>query len=1049
MVETIDEGQEHPAEMEQHKVLPSVVISNAWGEKTAHTTSYDGGKIVMCSGFGAKNLYGYPIKKVEEGDNPNDDKESNSDECTPFLAAMCNGDVALIDAAHGIKVRTLRAGFSTTAAAEVAYLNEMEEDYEHVDPDGITMFALSSDDCDIVTASRNTVLRHYDISGEVGVSYKGEDGKGPAIMRKTFGKSHRLPVKCMEFHKSGVFFATGSVDGTAKVWDMRGGFATHAFQPKCRQSGPAEITALSWAPGIDKLMLAAGTKSGSISLFDLNDSTHVIHLSEHVSTVTCMKWTLQGDFFFTAGRDSVINMWSVKEKSKERPKKKSRQSKHEDQNEMRKPHLAYEQVGTQPVYEQVEGMVLVTSHSHGSKSLILATAGEKGQVRLWKTIRGKPDSEEPPLTRLENIKAQSEDTIFGAKRGGYTSLMSANAGEELVAVDAEHNMTFLNASDLSVDRTIVGHNDEILDLCIIPRKPKAESVHKSEEVFIGKHVPQRIAIATNSAQVRLFDIETFSCTVLDGHSDTVLALAVSPCGRFLVTSGKDNTMRLWHIESAKCVGIGTGHTEGIGATALSRKIGKYEVTGKANKSGAGAFAVTASKDRTLKRWRLPGASELDNLALKGETTKLDSLESVRAHEKEINIVSIAPNDSLIATGSQDRTVKLWHATDLGLQGVLSGHKRGVWDCQFSPYDRVIATSSADQTIRIWSLSTLGCLRTFQGHTASVLRVRFLTGGLQLLSSGADGLVKLWTIRSNECEATMDGHTDKVWALDISSETGLLVSGGADSRIVVWKDITEMQEQERRKEEEQTLLMEQRLANHLRFNEYEKALELALELDKPHQALKVFNSLVENELRNRRDALIALKKHVKSWEMSRVSQVMRYCREWNTRARNSQIAMLVVKTIFSVVPVAQLAATDGIPEIMAGLVPYTERHFVRLDRLYGNSYILDYMLHSMGTLLSDNKEDEYSAWESNAKLVLPPKHIVEQMHKARGVKTQEADKDGSDDEVVTVGDSGSDSDDSDIEDVIMMESLKKDTILEETAVSTSGSSSSSSDDESES
>jgi U3 small nucleolar RNA-associated protein 13 len=1006
------------------KASLNVAISKAWGEKTAHSTSYDGGKIVMCRGLGAKNLYGYAIRGSGAGDgegmvneeltdsNKTDTRQSayvgsdKQENRTPFLAAMCNGDVALIDANRGIKVRTLRVGLTVSAGVEVAYMNGTEEDYDQVDPDGITMFALSFNDCDIITASRNTVLRHYDISGKQNISYKGEDGKGAANVRKIFGKSHRLPVKCMEFHKSGVFFATGSVDGSAKVWDMRGGFATHAFQPTSRAGGLGGISALGWSPGDSSLMLAAATETGSICIYDLKDSSNVIELDEHVSTVTCMRWTSDGEFFFTSGRDAVINMWSVEKSSGDRQSQDRRPRKKGKTDTPETPRPFYTRVGTQPVYEQIEGMEVT---SIKDKEIVLATAGDKGQVRLWKTLRGDVKQGEAILGRMENITSQCTraDSNVGDNLCGYTALLSSHEGKELVAVDGEHNMTFLEAQSLSVNRTIVGHNDEILDLCIIPQRPASLNDDAEKSDMHEELTSQKIAVATNSAQVRIFDLSTFSSQVLFGHEDTVLALDVSPCGRFIVTSGKDNSMRLWHVESARCIGIATGHTEGVGATALSRKIGKYEVSGKASQSGAGAFAITASKDRTLKRWRLAGASELENMASKGQVMELEALGSVRAHEKDINIVSVSPNDAVIASGSQDKTVKLWNPSDLSLQGVLKGHKRGIWDCQFSPYDRVVATSSADQTIKIWSLSTHDCLRTFQGHTASVLRVRFLTGGLQLLSSGADGLIKLWTIRSNECEATMDGHTDKVWALDLSTEGDILVSGGADSRIVVWNDITEEQEQTRREAAEGTLLLEQRLANHLRFKEYEQALDLALDLDRPKQAQKVFSSLIENELRNGRDGIPVLQGHVKTWSMSRVLQVLRYCREWNIRARNCDIAMLVVKTIFAVIPVAKLAATDGIPEIMAGLMPYAERHFTRLDRLYGNSYLLDFTLHSIGALIPE--EEDATKWEGNESFLSLPKRFgneIEQVsRKNEGEKAQLQD---SDNDILTIGESDSDS-----------------------------------------
>ena len=85
---------------------------------------------------------------------------------------------------------------------------------------------------------------------------------------------------------------------------------------------------------------------------------------------------------------------------------------------------------------------------------------------------------------------------------------------------------------------------------------------------------------------------------------------------------------------------------------------------------------------------------------------------------------------------------------------------------------------------------------------------------------------------------MDAHLDRVWALDIAENEKEVVSGGADSRMVVWTDNTLEIEREKREAEETNVLMEQKLANHLRNKEFDQALEMVLALDKPRQALKV-------------------------------------------------------------------------------------------------------------------------------------------------------------------------------------------------------------------
>lgn len=1088
------QDQQHGDEDEAAKLNAAPTLSKSWAVSSAHVPSYTGGKVVLCRGRGAKNLYGRKaVAASADGDDDavmkdaNDEGDQKSpgtaevdDAEKPFLLAPCGGDLSLIDATRGVRARTLRTGCSTSHAAtasianydEAAMADDDDDDDGATDRDALTAYALAPNDTDLIVCSRDSILRQYDLSGSAS-SYGGELGEGPAKVRRTIGRSgHDLPVTHIEFHCSGIFFATGSVDGSVKVWDLRGGYATHSFRPPAGgRGGASAVSRLAWQPDATHLILAIGREDGSICLHDLRSESSdvpIVRTTDHVSAVTCMVWAGKDrGLFLTAGRDAIINTWSIEEEvvdsasaGNQGSRKKKKRRKDGGSLAPTTTKTVYRRICTLPVYEQIEGMVVLPHYYHYHPDLVntdivIATAGSKGVVRVWRASMvdakdGFEDSSRhPSVSDFQCVAEQDARSAFGEKRGGYMGLLrtshrnrlrvsvSSHCPEELIAIDSEHNMSFLNLEGrtatcadaivegkavLRMDRTIVGHNDEILDLRVIP-SVSTRNGNGRDDADAPSSL-QKVAVATNSAQIRIFELGTYSCNVLDGHTETVLSIDVSPCGRYLSSCGKDKTMRLWHVESGKCVAIATGHTEAIGASALSRKIGRYDVGGKAARNGGGAFALTASKDRTLKRWALPGASELDACAAakNAEELSLRSLNSVRAHEKDINIVSVAPNDSLVATGSQDRTVKLWNSSDLSLRGTIRGHKRGVWDCQFSPFDRVLATCSGDRTVKLWSLSDLSCVRTFQGHAASTLRVRFLSGGLQLMSSGADGLVKLWTIRTNECEATMDGHNDKVWALDLHQDGTTFVSGGADSRIIVWNDTTKELEDAKRDEEEKNILMEQRLSNHLRFKEYEKALEIALELDKPRQALKVLTAIIENDIQKGQNSMSTLKEHFQSWPMSRTTQVLRYCRDWNTRARNSHVAMLTVKAIVCSIPAQTLAAADGIPELMAGIMPYAERHFQRLDKLYTSSYLIDYTLMSMGNM-DDSIAEDYSTWEANQdkKLVLPPTQVDGKIQvggtvavgaiKKKQLQGEGSDNDDEKEEVITVGESESESESS--------------------------------------
>lgn len=95
--------------------------------------------------------------------------------------------------------------------------------------------------------------------------------------------------------------------------------------------------------------------------------------------------------------------------------------------------------------------------------------------------------------------------------------------------------------------------------------------------------------------------------------------------------------------------------------------------------------------------------------------------------QDVNSVAVSPNDKLLASGSQDRTAKLWSLTADGtvsLLGVFRGHRRGVWALCFSPVDQVLVTSSADGTTKLWSLQDFSCLKVGSGDKLDCVSARF-------------------------------------------------------------------------------------------------------------------------------------------------------------------------------------------------------------------------------------------------------------------------------------------------------------------------------------
>ncbi len=105
-----------------------------------------------------------------------------------------------------------------------------------------------------------------------------------------------------------------------------------------------------------------------------------------------------------------------------------------------------------------------------------------------------------------------------------------------------------------------------------------------------------------------------------------------------------------------------------------------------------------------------------------EPLRARSLLTQKAHDKDINSLDISPNDKLLGTGSQDKrtgsqdkTAKTFEiesnlGTSVKLIGTLNGHKSGVWNVKFSRADRLVATSSDDKSIKLWNREDFSCLK---------------------------------------------------------------------------------------------------------------------------------------------------------------------------------------------------------------------------------------------------------------------------------------------------------------------------------------------------
>lgn len=161
-----------------------------------------------------------------------------------------------------------------------------------------------------------------------------------------------------------------------------------------------------------------------------------------------------------------------------------------------------------------------------------------------------------------------------------------------------------------------------------------------------------------------------------------------------------------------------------------------------------------------------------------------SKERNRLHGHESTVISVTfnPTGTLIASASDDNTVRLWNTQGKLLQ-TFTDHDAEVRSISFHPDKPLLASASHDRTIKLWSLEGK-LLQTLVGHQHKVRDISFSPDGKRLASASADGSVILWSEDGQRLQ-TLDGHRGWVESVSFSPDGQLLASGGTDKTIKLW------------------------------------------------------------------------------------------------------------------------------------------------------------------------------------------------------------------------------------------------------------------------
>ncbi|KIK37359.1 hypothetical protein CY34DRAFT_810405, partial [Suillus luteus UH-Slu-Lm8-n1] len=549
---------------------------------------------------------------------------------------------------------------------------------------------------------------------------------------------HTDGVRSVAFSPDGARIATGSDDGTVRLWDAATG--QPVGEPLLGHT--SSVTSVSFSP--DGTRIVSGSLDETVRLWDVATRQPIGEpLLGHTDSVNSVAFSPSGSRIVTGSKDKTVRLWNVATR--------------------------------QPVGEPLQGHAYsVNSVSFSPDETRIVSGSSDETVRLWNVATGKLIGQplEGHTDRVRSVSFSSDGTrIASGSEDGTVRLWDVAMGKP-ICEPLEGHTSYVWSVSFSPDgsRIVTGSDDMTVRLWdAATGQPVGEPLlGHAGWVYSVSFSPDGTRIVSGSSDhtVRVWDAATGQPVgeSLRGLTNSISSVSLSPDGTRFATGSRDGTVQLLDAVTGRPVGEPLlGHTEVVYSISFSPD---------------GTRIATCSADETVRLWD-SGTGQLVG-------------EPLRGHTRAVNSVSFSPDGTRLVSGSDDETVRLWDVgTGQPVCEPLRGHTDRVVSVSFSPNGTCIATGSADETTRLWDAATgqpVG--EPLKGHTNWVNSVSFSPDGTRIVSGSGDKTVRLWDVGTRQpVGEPLEGHTDWVRSVSFSQDGTRIVSGSDDKTVRLWDATT--------------------------------------------------------------------------------------------------------------------------------------------------------------------------------------------------------------------------------------------------------------------
>jgi len=313
---------------------------------------------------------------------------------------------------------------------------------------------------------------------------------------------------------------------------------------------------------------------------------------------------------------------------------------------------------------------------------------------------------------------QFRNEVYDALRRSLNGLVTNRGGPYVLPAPTSliTSMDFSSVSQLIA----VGGGDGTIQMLELsqPDQPRLLGEHQGT-VTAAAFSPNGTTLASGGADflVRIWDLrdDSQSPTVLRGHENRIWCIAFDPNGEGLASGSIDGIVRYWDLQNGNVSGVLGQHSGNVLSMAFNK---------------TGTMLASGGADKRVLLWNLK-----DNTSPMVQDT-LHFASAPRA-------LAFSPLDDFLAVGCEDGTTQLkW--LERGQDQTLRGHQKRVTSVAFNPAGNLLASGSSDKTIRLWNLQKLNIDPiVLSEHESSIRSIAFTAKGDTLIAGTFGKNIVLW------------------------------------------------------------------------------------------------------------------------------------------------------------------------------------------------------------------------------------------------------------------------------------------------------------------